>query len=75
MDGEYLTIDEVADKLGLSGATVRRMVRNQEIAAIKVGQRQYRIPARGLAEYLAANTTERKLATPKPDLTRNGDQE
>jgi excisionase family DNA binding protein len=65
VEEHFLTVDEVAEKLGLSGATVRRMVRNQEIGAMKVGKRQYRIASTALAEYISANTTARKPAAPQ----------
>jgi len=45
MDAEesYFTPDEVATIYRVTGTTVRRLIRNGEIPAVKVGS-QYRIP-------------------------------
>lgn len=35
---KYLTVPEVADKLGLTEAWVRDLIRSKEIKAVKIGQ-------------------------------------
>lgn len=51
---EYLTLEEVADKLKISVSTVRRWVKSSELKALKVGNRgQYRITIDDLEDFLA----------------------
>lgn len=42
-----LTVAEVADRLRVTPATVRRLIRDGELGALRVG-RQYRVPAAAL---------------------------
>ena len=51
---ELLTVKEAAQWLKTSRVQVRRMIRNGELAAVKVG-REYRIPLACLKEYIELN--------------------
>lgn len=55
LDGEYLSIKEVADSLRVSESTVRRMIQSGELAAIRV-RRQWRVSLSELSAYLITNT-------------------
>ena len=46
-----LSVDEVADILGVTGKTIRRLIKVGEIGSIKVG-RLIRVPKDRLIEYL-----------------------
>lgn len=50
----YLSVADVAKILGVSGITVRRMIREKKLTTVRVG-RLYRIPKGKLLEYLSAN--------------------
>jgi len=52
----FLTVAEVAAAMRLSRATVYRLMRDQEIAAVRFG-RSYRIPEAAVAEYMARAST------------------
>lgn len=65
MDGMQdilLTVEEAAENLKLSTATIRRLIRSQQISSMKAGARQYRIPSSALEEYKQRNMT----IAPKP---------
>jgi excisionase family DNA binding protein len=47
---KYLTVDEVADKLGLTEAWVRDLIRSKEIKAVKIGQ--WKIKPDDLQEFI-----------------------
>jgi excisionase family DNA binding protein len=55
-----LTIPEVVERLKLSDSTVRKLVRDGQIASIRVGGNQVRVEQRALDAYLAA---QRDVAT------------
>jgi len=50
----WLTVAEVADKLGLSKMTVYRMIANKEIPAYQFG-RAYRIDEEDFNKYVASS--------------------
>jgi excisionase family DNA binding protein len=52
MGDEYLTIDQVAELLKVSGKTIRRLVRRGEIPGFKVGG-QWRIKRGDIDEWVA----------------------
>lgn len=52
MDDELLTVKQVATRLKLSTATIRRMLVSGKIPAIKAGVRQWRVSAKALQEYV-----------------------
>lgn len=51
---ELLTVKEAAQWLKTSRVQVRRMIRNGELAAVKVG-REYRIPLACIREFVENN--------------------
>lgn len=68
---EYLSIKEVAAKLGLSPSTVRNMVRDRRIPSVRTGNanRIVRIAKVDLDAYIAAN---RVGTDPSPGGERGG---
>ena len=51
-----MTVEEVAQHLGVSSRTVRRMIANQEMTATRLGRRIVRVTHRALRDYLNART-------------------
>ncbi|MEK6895782.1 MAG: helix-turn-helix domain-containing protein [Nanoarchaeota archaeon] len=47
----------VAERLNVSDRTITRMIKRGELTATRVGERQLRIPGKGLLDYLVENTT------------------
>lgn len=52
MDDEMLTPEQAAEKLQVHVATVRKLLRDGTLPGIKLGPRQWRIPARSLRDYV-----------------------
>jgi excisionase family DNA binding protein len=50
---ELLTIEQAAEKLQMHPETVRRLLRKREIPGVKLGRREWRIPADALREYFS----------------------
>lgn len=50
---EYLTVDETAKRLGISVATVHRMLKRSQLPSVKVGKAR-RFPAEMLDSYLVS---------------------
>lgn len=48
-DIDFYTVDEVSEILGLSNQTIRKLIRNGQLYAIRLG-RVYRIPKSSLAQ-------------------------
>lgn len=56
---QFLTLEDVADRLKISISTVRRWVKSSQLKALKVGNRgQYRIGEDDLEQFLAENEVE-----------------
>ena len=53
---ELLTVKEAAEQLKIRRVQIRKIIRNGELAAVKVG-REYRIPLVCLKEHVEANLT------------------
>jgi excisionase family DNA binding protein len=73
MEDQLLTVEEVAKRLKLSTATVRRLLARGDIAAMKVGIRQWRATESAVAHYLSE--AMRKPAAsegPAPNPGRTG---
>ena len=51
-----LSLREVADRLGVSQMTVRRLIRRGELIAVKVGG-QYRVSEESLQRYILEHQT------------------
>ncbi len=52
MAGTALTVEQVAQQLGVSDRTIRRMIANKQITAFRVGQRTWRIDQADLDAYI-----------------------
>lgn len=50
--GELLTVEQVADRLGLSEGHTRRLISTREIAHVRVGARAIRVANVDLNAYL-----------------------
>jgi excisionase family DNA binding protein len=55
---EWLTVDEIADRLKVHGNTVRLWIRSGELSAVNLGGSGYRVARSDLDRFLEA----RKLA-------------
>ena len=53
---QYQTVQEVADRLKVSEATVRQWIRSGELRAIDIGK-GWRVPDRDLAVFLESHAT------------------
>ncbi len=53
---EILTVKEVASLLKITRQQVRKMITNEELAAVKVG-REWRIPMDYLVDFLSENSS------------------
>ena len=63
---EYLTAEQVADKLQLHPRTVRRLLTNGELPGAKIGTREWRVSAAVLRAFV-----EGKLQpAPKPEESK-----
>jgi len=62
MDDELLTIFQVATYLQLSDKTVRRLIKDHQLAASKIGDRSWRIKASDVENYLDAHSNVRNGA-------------
>lgn len=51
---DYLTLEQVAEKLQLSKITIYRMVNSKQLPAVKIG-RSWRISSKKLAELFETN--------------------
>lgn len=57
---EFLTVPEVASRMRVSAATIRRMIDQGELPAIKFGK-QYRVDAAELQQTVAACRVSRPV--------------
>lgn len=62
--GELLTADEAAKRLKLSRARIYELIRQGQLEAVRVGQRQVRIPVRALTSPPPTTLTSQHLAHP-----------
>lgn len=60
MPDELLTISQAASYLQLSDKTIRRLIKNSQMTASKVGDRAWRIRVADIEDYLRAHTNGRK---------------
>ena len=56
-----LSVNEVADRLSVSRATVHRMIQVRDLAHVRVGRRSIRVPESAVADYLAARLVRRLI--------------
>jgi excisionase family DNA binding protein len=57
MDGELLTVEEAAAMLKLTPESVRRMLRLRQLPGVKLGLRQWRVPAAELQKFIEKGMT------------------
>jgi len=62
MDDELLTITQTAEYLRISDKTVRRLIKDDKLAASKVGERVWRVKESDIAKYLRDNSNGKKGA-------------
>lgn len=62
MANELLTVMQAAEYLQLSDKTVRRLIKNNQLTASKVGNRSWRIKSSDIDEYLRIHTNGKKGA-------------
>lgn len=62
MEDELLTIAQTADYLQLSDKTVRRLIKDDKLAAYKVGERVWRVSESDIVKYLKENANGKKGA-------------
>jgi excisionase family DNA binding protein len=60
--GECLTVRAVAEALAVGEAHVRRLLRVKRLRGVRVGVRQWRIPAASLEEFLNGDRVDRQTA-------------
>jgi excisionase family DNA binding protein len=54
MENDILTVEQTAQMLQMHVATVRRMLRNGSLPGMKLGPKEWRIPAKSLQEFIDA---------------------
>ena len=52
MDDDLLTVQQAATKLKLHPDTIRCLLRENEIPGVKLGKRQWRVPAEALSKFI-----------------------
>jgi excisionase family DNA binding protein len=52
MEDELLTVEEAAARLKMHVGTVRRLLREKTLPGVKMGPRQWRVPASALRDYI-----------------------
>lgn len=52
----YLTVEQVAEQLGLSEYRIRELIREKQIRAVKIGQ--WRIKSEDLNEFIKSRTNK-----------------
>ena len=60
MEDELLTIAQTADYLQLSDKTIRRLIKDDKLAAYKVGERVWRVSESDIVIYLKENANGKK---------------
>ncbi len=58
MSKQYLTVEDIANELGVSIDTVRNWIKQKKLAAFKVG-RDYRISQEQFAKFMEERRTKR----------------
>lgn len=53
MNEQFMTVDEVAFIMNTSSQTVRKLIKEKKLRAIKIG-RIYRIPSESIEEFIRA---------------------
>jgi excisionase family DNA binding protein len=66
------TVEETASKLKLSPATVRRLIQDRELTAIRSGKRKWLITDESIAEYRKRQTVSAKPKTNGDGLLARG---
>lgn len=69
---EFLTVDEVAERLRVSGRTVRNLIDRQSLRAFKVG-REWRITPEDVTAYLEMNSSVSYTTEDMPVSVQRGE--
>ena len=69
MQGNLLTPEEAAERLHLSPATVRRLIRTGELTAARPGMRRWMIPEAAVEARLRGSIVEGSRKTPVSTAT------
>ncbi len=59
MSEKLLSVEEVAERLGVTPDTIRHYIRTHQLTAIRIGNK-YRIKESELTRFLDARSTDRK---------------
>lgn len=59
MNDKLLSVEEVAERLGVTPDTIRHYIRTHQLTAIRIGNK-YRIKESDLKRFLDERTTDRK---------------
>ena len=49
---KYVSVADAAERLVLSPATVRRLIRTRRLGAVRVGERKWKIPESAIEDHL-----------------------
>ena len=61
MQHEYLTPEEIAEKLRIHPDTVRRWIRTGALKGVKVGPRQWRVTRESIEAFLNDNDQDKRI--------------
>jgi len=62
MSDELLTVEQAAQKLQMHVATVRRMLRSGQLAGMKIGLKEWRIPDKAIQALTDASMLSKPVA-------------
>ncbi len=74
MSDELLTVEQAATRIQMHPDTVRRLLREKQIPGVKLGARQWRIPAGALSEFIdrrLGDETQKAAVVEIPASTRD----
>lgn len=57
---EFLTVQEVAEKLRISVVTVRSMIKDGSLRAVRVGKKMFRIARAELEDFISRQEDEKR---------------
>ena len=66
MDYQLLTVKDVASILTIGTRSVLDLIRDGELAAVKINARTYRVTPKALEDFLAKNSTATQARTRQP---------
>lgn len=57
---EFLTLQEVAERLRISRPTVRNLIRDGKLSAFRAGERVFRVSVKELEEFISFQEDKKK---------------